>query len=138
MCGRGSLKIALIEDQNRVHCQCRLCTRLSCSRVFRQSRQGLQRSHCILNSFWYLNIYNSSKSRYISSNNVTFVCACITIMKGYLASMTAAISQNAHRVFYLSPYYCYLRQLYDIRAHCVEYILQLVYHGDKSLHVRGV
>lgn len=58
--------------------------------------------------------------------------------KGYLASMTAAISQNAHRAFYLGPHYCYLRQLYDIRTHCVKHILELVYHGDKSLHVRGV
>lgn len=45
---------------------------------------------------------------------------------------------KTHRAFYLGPHYCYLRQLYDIRTHCVKHVLELVYHGNKSLHVRGV
>lgn len=49
--------------------------------VLRQSCLGLQRPLCILNSFWYLNIYYSYKSKCISSNYVTFICACITIKK---------------------------------------------------------
>lgn len=35
---------------------------------------------------------------------------------------------------YLGPHHRYLWQLDDIRTHGVEDVLELVYHGDKSLH----
>lgn len=50
--------------------------------------------------------------------------------------MTAAITKMlTGAASYLSPHHCNLRQLDDIGPHGVEHILQLVYHGDKSLHV---
>lgn len=58
--------------------------------------------------------------------------------EGYVASMTAAVTGGEPASTYLGPHHRYLRQLDDIGAHCVEHVLQLVYYGDKSLHVRGV
>lgn len=55
-----------------------------------------------------------------------------------LASMTAAVTGGEPAGSYLGPHHCYLRQLDDVGAHRVEHVLQLVYDGDKSLHVRGV
>lgn len=42
------------------------------------------------------------------------------------------------QTFYLGSHHCYLRQLDDVGAHCVEDVLELVDHGDKSLHGRGL
>lgn len=42
------------------------------------------------------------------------------------------------RAFYLSPHYCYLWELYNIRTHCVEHILELVYNWYKSLHASAL
>lgn len=55
-----------------------------------------------------------------------------------VASMTAAVTTGEPAGTYLGPHHRYLRQLDDVGAHCVEHVLQLVYYGDKSLHVRGV
>lgn len=58
--------------------------------------------------------------------------------EGYVASMTAAVTRGEPAGTYLGPHHRYLRQLDDIGAYCVEHVLQLVYYGDKSLHVGGV
>lgn len=55
-----------------------------------------------------------------------------------VASMTVAVTRGEPAGTYLGPHHRYLRQLDDVGAHCVKHVLQLVYYGDKSLHVRGV
>lgn len=47
-----------------------------------------------------------------------------------MISIAAITKMQTITTFYLSPYYCYLRQLYNVRTHGVEHILELVNNWD--------
>lgn len=83
-------------------------------------------------SLWYANRYHGA----VNATLLVLLHTCISLKQGYLASMTACWAKCTQSAFYLSPHYCNLRQLDNIRPYCVEHILELVYDGYKSLHAR--
>ena len=85
-----------------------------------------------------LNIFTSLLTIALKITISLVIMLYLTVHALWYSMVLLLACTHAHSHFYLSPYNCYLRQLYDIRPHCVENILQLVYYGNKSLHARGL